>query len=89
MLINQKLPNSQWIAHDNTTSDVLPASMRGSLLGCKAGYIWNYQLLDEDDKKQFLPLTAQEIVDRFEYLIPCNIEFVIVTLHPRWETTVK
>ncbi|AFK66622.1 hypothetical protein COPG_00026 [Colwellia phage 9A] len=96
MRLDQKLPNSQWIAHDATTSDVLPLTLRSGLMECKAAYIKEALLNDLNDIHCYVghqrdPNSCEKeyLLSRFEDEIPCNIEFVIVTLQPRYETTVK
>ncbi len=94
---DQKLPNSQWIAHDSNTTDVLPLTLRGSLIKCKVAYINNYYLSSverSDLKSEYEQSDCKMSPDEFvlynyEYLIPKRIEFVIVTLVPKYETTVK
>ena len=93
MQLTQKLPNSQWIAHDNKTTDVLPKTLRQSLVECMASYIWQHivpttrknmitrNLLNTGEKP-----THYDLVDEFEDQIPPHIKFIIVTLEPRWET---
>ncbi len=95
MQLTQKLPNSQWIAHDIGTTDVLSKTLRSSLVECKGAYIWQNivpkskkdtitrNLLDTGHKPTYF-----ELVDEYEDQIPKHVKFVIVTLEPRWETQV-
>ncbi len=93
MQLTQKLNNSQWVAHNIETTDVLPKTMRCSLLGCKAAFIWNH-LISDDEKDVIIKEAMQynnkpttlEFVERYEGRIEDNVRFVIVTLNPRWET---
>lgn len=82
---NQKLDNSQWVAHNSETTDVLPHTLRPSLMQCQAAYLLT----------AFPVATAgylteanweAKIVAELEGIIPLEIKFVTVTLRPRWET---
>lgn len=85
---SQKVPNSQWIAHDELTTDVLPKTLRSSLMESKLAYI-------EENMTSFDPASfnfewdKQDFVDAYQDQIPDTIRFVIVTLEPRWDTQVS
>lgn len=90
-----KLPPSQWVAHDCTKTNVVPKTMRGSLLETKAAYIWQKIVPQDVVDKITIQLvqsgtkpSCQDLVDEYEELIPDNIKFIIVTLQPRWDSEI-
>lgn len=92
---SMKLAPCMWIAHDSTTCEVVPKTMRHSLTDTKAAYIWQ-KVLPSDIVDQITlnqlktgvkPLSS-ELVDGFEDLIPEEIKFIIVRLQPDWSTEI-
>lgn len=95
MQLDQKVKNSMWVAHGINTTDLFPHTLRNSLVECKAAYI-RQEIMSKDVVKKDLDLylltglnLVQKVVDDYEHLIPSDVNFVIVTLNPRWETEVS
>ncbi len=97
MLRTQKLPNSQWVAHDVRTSDLLPKTLRSGLRDAKVAYIEQHLVTSE--LRMLLTLESvgknlndfqreESLLNRLEDQIPEHIGFVTVTLIPRWETEI-
>lgn len=92
---NMKMPPSQWVAHDCTKAELLPKTLRGSLVEAKAAFLWQnimpYYVVDQLTISLIqtgCKPSSKEIIDLYGDQIPDNIKFIIVTLQPRWETEI-